>query len=146
MYKGGKMSRTIKTTSGIHKYKWEWNEFKYLIYVLSKANDFGEILNIFIDVHTTKEITEIIRRVIIASYIIDGKSYDEIVELTGASSATVSKISGKMLRFKQQLTKKITQAGSYSTFLTNQTDERDWLTKMIDRSFYKRYLGLFGRK
>lgn len=140
------MAREVKTTSGKNKYTWEWNEFKYLIYVLSKANDFGEILNIFIDVHTTKEIAEIIRRVIIASYIIDGLSYEEIVERTGASSATVSRISSKMLRSKQQLTKKITQAGSYSSFIKNQIDERDWLTRMIDRSFYKRSLGLLGRK
>ena len=140
------MPREIKTSAGISNYRWEWSEFKYLIYVLTKSKDFKDILNLFIDLHTTKEITEIIRRVIIASYITSGKTYDQIREETGASYNTITKISNKLNREKQVLSEKLAQAGSYEEFKKMTIDERDWLSKFIDDSLNKRSLIKFGPK
>lgn len=138
--------REIKTSAGRAKYRWEWQEFKYLVYVLTKSKDFKDILNLFIDLHTTKEITEIIRRVIIASYLIEGKTYEEIAQLCGASFNTISKISSKMLREKEVLSLKIKDAGTYEQFKKMTIDERDWLSKFIDNTLNKRSLIKFGPK
>jgi len=126
--------RKVKTTAGINKYLWDWNEFKYLIYLLSEAKDFGEILNLFIDLHTIKEITEIIRRSIISSYIISGKTYEEIMELTGASSATISHIASKLKRKKQILSKKLIIIGDYDKFQREKFDKKDWFNNLMKRT------------
>lgn len=117
-----------------------------MVYVLTKSKNFKDILNLFIDLHTTKEITEIIRRVIIASYLTQGKTYDEINQMTGASTNTISKIANKMLRGKQVLSEKLVQAGSYEEFKKMTIDERDWLSKFIDNTLSKKSLIKVGPK
>lgn len=130
--------RIVKTSAGIGSYHWEWNELKFLIYLFSEANNFKEILNLFIDLHTTKEITEIIRRTIIASFIVSGKTYEEIIRLTGASEGTISKIHQKLHRKKAILTNKLKRIGDYEDFLINihKKEQKDWLSKMIDKTLF----------
>ncbi|KKP88047.1 MAG: hypothetical protein UR93_C0023G0001, partial [Berkelbacteria bacterium GW2011_GWA2_35_9] len=41
--------RKVRSTAGISKYHWDWEEFKYLVSVIRKANNFPDILNLFID-------------------------------------------------------------------------------------------------
>ncbi|MCX6810589.1 MAG: Trp family transcriptional regulator [Candidatus Berkelbacteria bacterium] len=123
--------RKIRTTAGKNRYKWEWNEFKFLVYVLSEANNFEENLNLFIDLHTTKEITEIIRRSIISSYILSGKTYEEISDMTGASSNTISNIAGKLHRKKEVLSKILDKTGNYDEFLAKTFDKKDLFNNIV---------------
>lgn len=137
----------IQTTAGKSAYRWNWNEFKYLVHVLRYAKDFPDVLNIFIDLHTSKEVAEIIRRVLIASLLIDGMTFDEIVEETGASRNTIAKVNQKMDRKNAVLMKIVQKAGNYSKFLKQSVDERDALSRLIDNSIAKRDLfGILSRK
>lgn len=45
------------------------------------------------DILTTSEIEEVSRRLSIAHYLDEGKSYDEIRQLTGASTTTIASVS-----------------------------------------------------
>ncbi|PIP51554.1 hypothetical protein COZ61_00395 [Candidatus Berkelbacteria bacterium CG_4_8_14_3_um_filter_33_6] len=139
--------RKVRSTAGIRKYHWDWEEFKYLVSVLRKANNFPDILNLFIDLHSPKEIAEIIRRVIIASYLIEELSYDKISELTGASRNTIAKINQKMWRKKAIIEQMINKAGTYNQFLAKSHDERDTLSRIIDRTIARRDIfGMFIKK
>ena len=139
--------RKVRSTAGIRKYHWDWEEFKYLVSVLRKANNFPDILNLFIDLHSPKEIAEIIRRVIIASYLIEELSYDKISELTGASRNTIAKINKKMWRKKAIIEQMINKAGTYNQFLAKSHDERDTLSRIIDRTIARRDIfGMFIKK
>lgn len=131
-------NRIVKTSAGRGHYHWEWNEFRFLVYLLSEAKDFREILNLFIDLHTTKEITEIIRRAIIASFIISDRRYDEIVKLTGASENTIANISHKLERKKGILSNKLQKLGDYEEFLIkiSKKKQKDWFSKMIDKTLF----------
>jgi len=139
--------RKVRSTAGIRKYHWDWEEFKYLVSVLRKANNFPDILNLFIDLHSPKEIAEIIRRVIIASYLIEELSYDKISELTGASRNTIAKINQKMWRKKAIIEQMINKAGTYNQFLAKSHDERETLSRIIDRTIARRDIfGMFIKK
>ncbi len=135
-----KKNYRIKTTAGKRSYQWNYDEFLYLIHTLTKAKDFKKIFNLFIDIHTPKEISEIIRRVHIASMLQDNKTYSEIQELTNASSGTITRIHQKFFRQKSVLSEILSQAGSFENFLKKrvQIGQQDWLTKMMDRAIYKR--------
>jgi len=128
------MSKKIKTTAGKNRYHWEWDEFKFLVHVLSKAKNFEEILNLFIDLHTTKEITEIIRRSIISSYIVSGKTYEEISEMTGASSNTISKITAKLDRKKEILGKLLEKTGNYDEFQKRKNTKNNYIQVLINKT------------
>lgn len=139
--------RKIKTSAGINNYHWDYKEFCYLALLLSKTKNLKEIINVFIDLHTPKEISEIIRRLIIASMLNEDKTYTEISETLGATSITIAKISQKFHRPKSILAELLKRTGGFEKYLKdNITDERDWLTKMIDRKLYSRSLGLLGKK
>lgn len=141
--------REVKTNAGIGKYRWDWVEFYYLIEVVAQSINMQEILNLFIDLHTQKDMAEIIRRVTIASYLVEGKTYDEISELSGASRSTIARIANKLARTKSALSRNINKVGSLEKFKKQQkekvVDDRDSLTKMMDRAIYKRSLGLLGK-
>ena len=61
-----------------------------IVYVLSQSKDFRETLNLFLDLHTKKEIAEIIRRLMITSMIKDGMTYVDIQKATGSSPIQLS--------------------------------------------------------
>ena len=128
------MKRVLKTSAGIGKYHWDYQEFCYLIHVLSQTNNFKELMNLFIDLHTPKEICEIIRRVQISSYLVNNETYQNINEKTGASHNTISKINQKFYRGKSTVAKMIEKAGSFQKFTEGNIDERDWLSRMLDRT------------
>ena len=138
--------KKIKTSAGKGNYKWDYQEFLYLVHILSQAKNFKEIMNVFIDLHTHKEISEIIRRLIIASMLYEGDPYDVIVEEVGAGSNTIAKINQKFYREKSVLGDLLKMGGSYRSYIKNKIDDRDWLQKMYDRAIDKRFLGLFGKK
>ena len=52
-----------------------------------------ECYRFFEDVCTVKEICEIAQRLDVARYLHEGKNYQEISSLTGASTATISRVS-----------------------------------------------------
>ncbi len=130
----------IKTSAGKNSYRWDYNELRYLVHVLEQTKDFAGILNLFIDLHTPKEISEIIRRVLIASMIINGDTYEEIFSATGASSTTIAKIGNKMARQKSVLQATINKAGGYDKFAGSR--HSDPAQRRIDRLLTK--IG-FGR-
>lgn len=134
------MINRIKTTAGKKPYHWDYQEFLYLVHTLSKAKDFKMILNFFIDIHTPKEISEIIRRVLIASMLTEKALYSEIQERTGASPCTIAKIHQKFFRQKSVLADILAKAGAFDDFLKkhSRVDQRDRFAKMIDRAIYKR--------
>ncbi len=57
-----------------------------------------DLSNFLDDLLTEEEILDLAQRIKIAQAIIAGKTYDEIVESVGASTATVSKI-GQVLKY-----------------------------------------------
>lgn len=127
--------RKVRTSAGKNSYRWNWEEFKYLVAVLKQTNGFAEILNVFIDLHTQKEIAEIIRRVIIASYLAEGKTYDEISEATGCARNTIARINIKMMREKSILLSKIERVGSLEKFI--KTEEKAKSRSLIDNTLRK---------
>mgnify|MGYP001581571551 CR=1 FL=1 len=143
-------TRKVRTQAGIGKYRWDWTEFYYLVEVVAHSKNMQEILNLFIDLHTQKDMAEIIRRVAIASFLVEGKTYDEISELSGASRTTIARIANKLSRTKSVLSRNISKVGSLAKFKNKnkfgKVDERDSLTKMLDRAMYKRSLGLLGKR
>lgn len=60
-----------------------------------KSSDLSNFLD---DLLTEEEILDLAQRLKIAKLILDGKSYDEISESVGTSTATVSKI-GQVLKY-----------------------------------------------
>lgn len=138
--------KKIKTTAGKGQYKWDYQEFLYLVHILSQGRDFKEIMNVFIDLHTHKEISEIIRRLIIASMLLEGDSYEVIAEEVGTGSNTIAKINQRFYREKSVLGDLLKRGGSYRKYIKKNVDERDWLEKMFDRTIYTRSAGLFGKK
>ena len=68
-----------------------------IVYVLSQSKDFRETLNLFLDLHTKREIAEIIRRLMITSMIKDGMTYVDIQKATGSSPNTVVNLLNRFL-------------------------------------------------
>jgi len=63
-----------------------------LLLVLSKVKDKDECYKLLMDVCTIKEIKDMAQRLETARLLSGGKSYNEIVEQVGASSATISRV------------------------------------------------------
>ena len=57
-----------------------------------------DLSNFLDDLLTEEEILDLAQRIKIAKSILDGKTYDEIAEIVGTSTATVSKI-GQVLKY-----------------------------------------------
>ena len=134
------MELKVKSKAGKGEYHWDYREFCYLVYVLQEMKSFKESLNIFIDLHTHQEISEIIRRVIIASMLYDGMTYDQIQIASGASTNTIAKIQNKFYRQKSVIKDAFKKAGSYHSFVEKSIDKRDSLTKMLDNTIAKHSL------
>lgn len=138
------MSR-IKTSAGINRYHWDKEDFEYLVSILQQAKTFPDILNLFIDLHTPKEISEIVRRVIIASYLHEYAHYDEIYDLTRASRNTIAKMNQKMWRQKSILGQLIAKAGTHRKFIKKRSKKSETFSdSIIDATLAKRdALGIF---
>jgi len=63
-----------------------------LLLVLSNVKDKDECYKLLMDVCTIKEIKDMAQRLETARLLSGGKSYNEIVEQVGASSATISRV------------------------------------------------------
>lgn len=63
-----------------------------LLLVLSKVKDKDECYKLLMDMCTIKEIKDMAQRLETARLLSGGKSYNEIVEQVGASSATISRV------------------------------------------------------
>ena len=57
-----------------------------------KLEDVDDCYRFFEDVCTVKEIREIAQRLDVAKYLSEGKNYQEISAMTGASTATISRV------------------------------------------------------
>ena len=57
-----------------------------------KLGTVEECYKFFEDVCTIKEVDEMARRLDVAKYLSEGKNYQEISSLTGASTATISRV------------------------------------------------------
>lgn len=68
------------------------NEIEYLYKAIVSVNTVDECKDFFDDVCTIKEITSIAQRLTVARLLSEGKTFNEIVEETGASSATISRV------------------------------------------------------
>lgn len=135
--------KTIKSSAGSGKYYWDYKEFCFLVEIMHQAKDFKETLNLFMDLHTHQEIAEITRRVIIASYLNDGRSYEEIIDITGASAGTISKISQKMARQKSILNAKLAGMPDFDKFSKDWGKKESNFHDLISNSINKHTMGLF---
>ena len=138
------MSR-IRTTAGRNAYRWDYQEFRYLVYVLSQSKDFRETLNLFLDLHTKKEIAEIIRRLMITSMIKDGMTYVDIQKATGSSPNTVVNLINRFLREKSVVGTMLERAGTFEDFEEKTAERSNPLRKKIDRFLRSSTLGVFGQ-
>lgn len=134
--------KRIRTTAGKEAYRWDYQELRYLVHVLTKAKDFQETLNLFLDLHTHKEMSEIIRRAIIASMLIDRKTWDDICQATGASPSTISKIQQKLLREKTILPEILHRSGDFESFM-ERSKTPDAAQRRIDRFLTRATLGIY---
>ena len=67
--------------------------FDRLFEAILSLKSVEECYRFFEDVCTVKEICEIAQRLDVARYLHEGKNYQEISSLTGASTATISRVS-----------------------------------------------------
>lgn len=63
-----------------------------LLLVLSRVNSRDECYKLLMDMCTIKEIKDMAQRLETARLLNEGKSYNEIVEKVGPSSATISRV------------------------------------------------------
>ena len=66
--------------------------FDQLFSAVLKLDGIEECRKFFEDVCTIKELEDITQRLQVASYLKEGKNYQEISALTGASTATISRV------------------------------------------------------
>lgn len=66
--------------------------FDQLFSAVLKLDGIEECRKFFEDVCTIKELEDITQRLQVASYLKKGKNYQEISALTGASTATISRV------------------------------------------------------
>lgn len=67
-------------------------DIKYLYEAILSLDSFDQCEAFFEDVCTIKEIYSMAQRLTVAKLLKSGKTFNEIVEKTGASSATISRV------------------------------------------------------
>lgn len=67
-------------------------DLSLLINSVLKLENYEECQNFFDDLCTVQELKALSQRIEVASMLIDGKVYSEIVKATGASTATISRV------------------------------------------------------
>ncbi|MDD3171167.1 MAG: YerC/YecD family TrpR-related protein [Bacilli bacterium] len=68
-------------------------EIELLYKALTKLQTFEDCEALLKDLCTTKEIEAMAQRIMAAKYLKDGKTYEQIIELTNISSTTLSRVS-----------------------------------------------------
>ena len=68
------------------------NEVEYFYKAIISIKSLDECSDFFDDVCTIKEIKSIAQRLTVAKLLSKGKTFNEIVEETGASTATISRV------------------------------------------------------
>ncbi len=77
---------------------WKQNEgYQLLIKALLSLNDETECENFLDDLMTKKEISDIAQRILVAKMLSEQAVYNRIVEETGASTATISRVNRSYL-------------------------------------------------
>jgi uncharacterized protein YerC len=134
----------VRSSAGRNRYRWDYQELRYLVYVLNQTKDFREILNLFLDLHTRKEIAEIIRRLMIASMIAQGLTYVDIQKATGASPNTVAALINRLLREKSVVSTMLERAGTFEDFDEKTGKRGSQLGKKLDRYLRSYTSGILG--
>ena len=68
------------------------DEIDFLFECILKLENIDECYAFFEDICTIKELQSIAQRVVVAKMLKEGKVYSDIVERTGASTATISRV------------------------------------------------------
>ena len=68
------------------------NQIDFLYETLSKVKSKQQFKDLFDDLCTYKEIEAMAQRIQSAKLLIDGETYEKIIETTGISSATLSRV------------------------------------------------------
>lgn len=90
------------------------NDYDNFFEAVLKLKDVDECRKFFADVCTIKEIEAISQRVEVAKLLTEGKNYQEIMKCTGASTATISRVS-RCLNYG---------SGGYDIIFENKEEER----------------------
>jgi TrpR-related protein YerC/YecD len=69
------------------------SDVKLLYQALMKLKTEEDCNALFQDLCTKKEIDAMAQRIVAAKYLMDGKTYEQIIELTNISSTTLSRVS-----------------------------------------------------
>ena len=69
-----------------------FDSFKELFEIIAKIDSESECREFLQDLCTIKELSDMTQRLQVAKLLEQGKNYKEISELTGASSATISRV------------------------------------------------------
>lgn len=69
------------------------SDVKLLYQTLIKLKTEEDCNDLFQDLCTKKEIDAMAQRIVAAKYLMDGKTYEQIIELTNISSTTLSRVS-----------------------------------------------------
>jgi TrpR-related protein YerC/YecD len=72
--------------------KFSYTTFDELFGAILKLNSVDECRKFFEDVCTIKELQDISQRLEVAKLLRDGKNYQEVSKITGASTATISRV------------------------------------------------------
>ena len=73
-------------------------EIDFLFEAILSLKDEKECQNFFDDLLTIRECHDMAQRFQVAKYLTQGESYENITRLTGASSATISRVSRCLIR------------------------------------------------
>lgn len=73
--------------------KFNWNMFDDFFEAVLKLKTTEDCRNFFEDICTIKELQDISQRLEVASLLKQGRSYQDISKNTGASTATISRVS-----------------------------------------------------
>ena len=69
------------------------SDVKLLYQILIKLKTEEDCNDLFQDLCTKKEIDAMAQRIVAAKYLMDGKTYEQIIKLTNISSTTLSRVS-----------------------------------------------------
>lgn len=98
-----KAERIIKTKAGKANYIWNSQELEILAEALLTIKNKQKMINFLQDLLTSMEISDILRRFLVAYLILKGFTYQEIEDGCGMNPNTISKIKQKLFFSKKVL-------------------------------------------
>lgn len=133
----------IGTRAGKGRYIVNDDELNELVDGLSKIKNKSEMKNLLHDLLTIREMAEIIRRWLAGRMIMNGKTYEEIIDRTGMAEGTISEISNRLLNGSGTFFKILERTSHHATQLERiatikQKRELDASRSPTDRKFRKR--------